>query len=155
MPELKSLKALEKHLKAVIQDVLQDEVLEQVRETEQQAVNEVVYGAGDPIVYERRYTDLGLSDKGNMIPIMSDDGLTLEVYNMTAFKKDGSSNEGMGLDKLVEYGDGGGGFHYDWGEGWWSKARPFTQETVNRLNDSKEHLDQLWAGLHRRGIHVE
>lgn len=154
--EIRSLKALEKHLKEQIQDVLQNEVLEQVRKTELEAIDDIVYGAGTPKVYQRRKNDLGLSDPGNMIPLMTDDGMTLQVHNMTAFNKEyGTENQGMGLDELVEYGDGGGGFQYDYGLGWWSHARPFTQETIDRLNNSKEHLDQLWAGLRRRGIHVK
>lgn len=160
MPVIRSLKALEDYLLDKIDSVLLDEVASGVKDTEQQVIQDVVYSAYSPNVYSRRGANGGLSDKENMTESLVAPG-ELWVENFTPFN-DGydTLNHGFGLDELVEYGDYSSGYCYDYP---FSKAqeptflypRPFTQETMDRLNKTKEYLDQLWAGLRRRGIHVE
>lgn len=159
MPECRSLKALEEYLQKKIDIALLVEVAAGVKEVERQAIQDVVYKAYTPNVYQRRDENGGLADIANMTESLVAPG-ELWVENFTPFN-DGydTMNHGFGLDKLVEFGDYGGGYRYDYPystvqEPTFIYPRPFTQETIDRLRESKEHLDQLWAGLRRRGIDV-
>lgn len=160
MPEFSSLKALEKYLQDKIDSALLVEVARGVKEVEQQAILDVVYDAYTPNVYSRRGVSGGLADKENMTESLVAPG-ELWVENYTPFNGGYNTlNHGFGLDELVEFGDYSSGYCYDYPfsttqEPTFIYPRPFTQETIDRLNKSKEHLDQLWAGLRRRGIHVE
>ena len=164
--EIRSLKALEKHLKEQIDDVLRDEVAKTVKQTEQSAIYDVVYGAygslatNEPKEYRRRY-----DKKGGLASIQNmESGVVagmLHVTNNTPFD-DGynTDNHGIGLDELVEYGDGGGGFSYEWPVGTntfgdFYSPRPFTEETIDRLDATGDHIESLKNGLRRRGIHVK
>lgn len=157
MPEIRSLKALEKYLQDKIDSALLVEVAAGVKEVEQQAIQDVVYKAYTPYMYQRRDKKGGLADIQNMTESLVAPG-ELWVENYTPFNDEyDTMNHGFGLDELVEFGDYGSGYCYDYPystvqEPTFLYPRPFTQETVDRLHQSKEHLDQLWAGLRRRGI---
>lgn len=160
MPEFKTFKELEMYLQDKIDSALLDEVAAGIKEVEQRAIQDVVYGSYDPSTYSRRETHGGLADKNNMEESLVTQG-ELWVENYTPFNEGYDTlNHGFGLDELVEYGDYSSGYCYDypWAiyqEPTFIYPRPFTQETVDRLRVSKEHLDQLWAGLRRRGIHAK
>ncbi len=160
MPEFRSLKDLENYLQDKIDSALLVEVAAGIKEVEQTAIQDIVYNTYDPFVYSRRGTHGGLADKDNMTESLVASG-ELWIENYTPFNEGYDTlNHGFGLDELVEYGDYSSGFYYDYPYSTYQEPtflypRPFTQETIDRLNKSKEHLDQLWAGLRRRGIHAK
>lgn len=148
MPEFSSFGALENYLKDVITNVLLDDVYEVVCENEVEALREVVYGAGTPQWYERRYSAGGMEDKGNMYPSVTED-LTLEVENATPLKPFSVAGFGYGnLDQMIEYG-------YGSMDKWYNVPRPFTQATMEKLASNDAHKNALLYGLVRRGITVK
>ena len=84
MPEFKSLKELEKYLQDKIDSALLVEVAVGVKEVEQEAIRDVVYGAYLPNIYSRRDEKGGLADKENMTESLVAPG-ELWVENYTPY----------------------------------------------------------------------
>lgn len=152
----KSLDALMGSIKKKIDNALENEVAEIVKETEQQSAIYEVYAVYEPRMYERRGGDGGLGDMENMVSTVS--GGTLTVTNETSFNSGyGTSNSGSNLDELVEYGDGGGGHHYDYPDRGFYQPRPFIQKTEESLAAGGCAIPKaaLEIGLERQGIRVK
>lgn len=179
---------LKKQIEARVKKALVEDVAEVVKENESDTIERVVYGvySDPPVVYRRRRGSGGLSDPDNMHVRVLDNAI--EVLNNTPpnyayngheeddyrFERSilGSgvwyeSGDGctirypVGLDELVEYGDGGPGGEYTHKhsskpEGpTFLEPRPFTQETINTLRANKQHVNALRYGLMRSGARVK
>lgn len=164
MPEFRSWADLEAHIKKKVDESLKDEVAEKIKIVEMGAIQDVVYGAygnnetGEPNMYERRMANGGLGDPDNMVAHVSNG--TLYIENFASFNENyGGSNSGVGLAELVEYGNGHGGtYDYYKGKntyGHFAQARPFTQETINRVRADDIHVKALKAALRARGLNVK
>ena len=138
MPTFKSLAALESHIKKCIDNALQDEVLDVVKEYEQQAIDGTVYAAYSPKKYSRRMDGGGLRSEGNMQGVVG--GGVLTVTNTTPVTG-GPGN----LPMIIEGGVGGRSEAY-------AMSRPFTQDTVAYLAGDDAHTKALKAGLESQGI---
>lgn len=179
---------LKKQIEARVKKALAEDVAEVVKENESDTIERVVYGvySDPPVVYRRRRGSGGLSDPDNMHVRVLDNAI--EVLNNTppnyayngheedAYHFDRSilgsgawyeSEDGctirypVGLDELVEYGDGGPGGEYTHKHSSkpegpaFLEPRPFTQETINTLRTNKQHVNALRYGLMRSGARVK
>lgn len=79
--EFKNLDDLSKYLQSNINDILQNEVAESVKDTMLFAVDRTVYDKYDPLYYVRRGDNGGLADRKNIVVIDEDD--TIFVENRT------------------------------------------------------------------------
>ena len=154
----KSLDALMGSIKKKINNALENEVAEFVKETEQQAAISEVYSVYSPKQYDRRGDAGGLADMGNMESKVS--GGVLTVTNETDFdNRYNSLHSGNNLDELIEYGHGAGGLRYTYGDEYpydYIKPRPFIQKTKETLAlDGGDNLKvALEIGLERQGVDV-
>jgi len=152
------------YIQNAVADSLSTEVFNKARTVEDFQIIDTVYGAGNPTVYDsvlhspgqRRGMDGGLLDEENIVGTMvSNDTLSVtnetiaNPYILLGNKVKDSKNIGQPLTPIVEYG---GAENYDFGEGWWSVPRPFTENTIKQLEATGEHVFALQAGLKRNGI---
>ena len=154
--EYRSFAELKEDIQALVDDALKYEVADAIKDCEALTIEKVVYDVYSPNTYERREYEGGLADPENMVEYVKNG--TLTVDNLTEFNQyPASSNSGIGLAELVEYGDGGGGYHYDYGRpgAEFKHPRPFTQETINTLKSSKLHVEVLKKALRARGLDVK
>lgn len=140
-----------------IDDALEHEVADAIREEEAETIAEVVYGVYTPKMYRRRGDMGGFADPYNIEAEVKNGRLT--VKNTTEPNPGGTLNDdavttGKHLDELIEYGHGSSGGFYDFPKRGASfmKPRPFTAKTIEHLRKNKAHLDALKAGLKRLGI---
>lgn len=163
MPEIKSLTELNKYLNKQIRSVMEQEMATMVKNEESKSVEKNVYqqyqpNDGEPFIYERRKTSGGLADKKNMKHKVKNipNGVELSVENVTKGK-----NDKFKIADLVEYGDGFDGKEYEYKDNRintadeYLQARPFTERTVESIQQSNEHLLVMKLGLKARGIDVE
>ena len=152
--KFKSMDEVKKHILSKVFDVMGEEVLDIVVEAEQEAIEDVVYGAGIPKVYGRRRTSGGLQDPSMMFPVRQQTGdkVTMSVFNMAPYNGRSDFFNKPVADGLAETIEFGIEENYDAGHGWWSKPRPFTQSAINDLQGSGDHIMALQIGLNRRGI---
>lgn len=152
------LSQIKAKIETAVKDALSNEVAEAVREEEVKAIKETVYGAYSPVIYNRRADAGGLASDENIEH--SVEGTTLHVRNTTDANPAGTLNNdkvttGKDLPQLIEGGNGSGG-SYDWpirGRDYMA-PRPFTQDTVNKLERNKRHIEALKNGLTRQGLKV-
>lgn len=149
-------KQLLKDLRSDIENVLMDEVLEEVRDTEIKHIEEDVYSVYSPSIYKRRKGDGGLSDPENIVGTVKNMELTVE--NITPFNEEyGGRNSGIGLGEMVN--DGGNYLHdYDYGfrgiEAPYSKPRPFLDNAIEEIENTNSVENTLANGLRKRKYDV-
>ncbi len=146
MPTFRNMKDAQAYLQTKINDALNNEVAAAVKQAESEVIDSVVYAAYQPSKYVRRGFNKGLGDKANMVHTVSSDG-TLTVENITE-QNPAYKHGSYGTNKtagMVEHGT-----NYDY----WTDPfpRPFTQKTIDRLNQTSEVKDALVQGLKRQGI---
>ena len=133
-----------------------------VKQVEHETVNEVL-DEYDPACYQRRKTD-GLDDVNNMVDTV--EGNTLIVVNNTEFNQtqDGNPNyhtssSGIGLAGLIENGNNWDGHQYDYPYGdnvaEFTKPRPFTERTEEKLIETNAHVEAMKEGLREQGFEVK
>lgn len=145
MPTFDSWSALEKHIRKQVNDVLDKEVANAVKDEIIMSVDEVVYGSGSPLVYERRGlspNSEGLGGRSQMHHTVSQDGV-LEVTDDAEAKNDWDMN----LTEAIEYG-------YSNRETWYNQPRPFMENARENLRDGKYHVERMKEGLEKRGFKV-
>lgn len=162
MPTFGNMKSLCSYLQKRIDNALGDEVFETVKQTEQESIEDVVYGAYIPGTYSRRGEDGGIGDTNNIVLGSPVTNGVLEVVNVTEpnpylngiDESDGYADTEKNLPELIERGHGYKGYGYDIvrTNAGYMKPRPFTQETINRLADTKDHVYALKRGLIKQGI---
>lgn len=144
-----------------IDDALEHEVADAIRDEEAETIKETIYGVRTPVyspkMYHRRGDDGGMGDPYNIEHEVKDGVLT--VVNKTDPNPGGTMNNdlvttGKYLDKLIEYGHGSSGGFYDFPKAGanFMKPRPFTAKTIEHLKQNKAHVDALQDGLERQGI---
>jgi len=141
-------------IKGAAREALQNEVYEKVKSVEENHISSDVYGAYSPTMYERRGAGGGLLADENIIgEMVSDD--TLSVRNTaspspsvlgTAY----SPSSDTTFAGWIENGEVNNIFNGT--DAPWTEPRPFTQNTVEELQQTKEHVQALKAGLRARGI---
>jgi len=146
--------ALKSKLTEVVSEALRDDCFKSVQKVEQQHIQSDVYDVYDPSVYDRREYNGGLIADDNII-LTEVDNLTIEVVNITdpnPYARDGATTDKF-LPELVEYGQGYNGYSYDYR---FEKmgVRPFIENTIEDLQQNKQHVDGLRKGLAKRGIQV-
>jgi hypothetical protein len=165
--EFKNIDSMLSYVQNAVMDSLSNEVFNKTRLVEQGQVITDVYDAGIPDVYDsvfhssgqRRGMDGGLLDSENIKGTLISNN-TISITNETIANPyvllgediKESKNIGKPLAPIIEYG---GEENYDFGEGWWSKPRPFTENTIKQLESTGEHVLALSAGLKRHGIESE
>jgi len=153
-----SIGDLESYLKSEIKDCLEYEVAEEVKSAMAMWAEVDVYGAYNPKSYSRRGT---LSNKlfydsqssGDM-SITVKPSIPFNPYRATA-----DENTGMGLEKLVYYGQGAGG-NYGWKEpsdrpATYKQPRPWIDDARAELEGSGSVKSALAMALESRGIPVQ
>lgn len=139
-------------VKKDIRDVLEEEVLNEVKDIELKHINNDVYKY-KPKIYERRLIN-GISDPDNIVGTIQGD-MELEIDNITQFN-DGysTSNHGLGLPQLINDGDDINGYYYDY-PGEFNQPRPFLDNTEEEVERSNRIDDALEKGLRNRGYTVK
>lgn len=143
-----------------IDNALAHEVADAVRKEETETIKEVVYGVYTPKLYRRRGDFDGFGDPYNLEAKVKNG--TLTVRNLTepnpgGVLNDGTVTTGKHLDELIEYGYGSANGSYDFPKrgAAFMKARPFTKETIEHLQQNKAHVSALKKGLKRLGIKIK
>lgn len=154
MAEFRSVKEVEKFLKGVIYDALDQDIADDIKEYESAAARSVVYGAYVPTMYSRRGTLQNVEYMRHTV----DGNLKLEVVNEAPFNDYPSSdNKGNELAMLVELGNGGGGYYYEhfpkYEEPTFSYPRPFIRTAFEEF--SVEAVDDMKQALRNQGLTVE
>jgi hypothetical protein len=161
-----STKDLFKYINEQIEDTMKDEVLETVRDVEQEKIQEVVYDAYRPTEdrWERRYSNGGLMDRDNIRIEEFDktnDGYSMFIKNMTGGNPTANPVQDFTdapnyLAGIIEYGRPDKKGYYTWGSNHdFMKPRPFTYETIRELERTLLHVHAMKRGLRRRGIQTE
>jgi len=150
-----SISSLNAYLQTKINDALNKEVAEQVKEEIQTAISEVVY-IQTPLYYQRRggnaYGGMGnpngtgsLADVNEMSHFVTTVGkdCTLEVQD----DAESSAPWDSRLDENIILGYGNK-------REWYEQPRNFIKTAEENMKESKSHLDSLRDGLIRQGIEV-
>ena len=151
------LKLIEKQIQKQINDVLNKEVAEAVKDEIVMAVDDVVYGSGIPTEYVRRglsTSSNGLGGKSQMHHTVNTNGV-LTVTDDADFNHDfAKNNHGYGtidmsksLTENIEYG-------YGSKSEWWNEPRPFIKKAKDNLKSNKYHVERMKEGLVKRGFKV-
>ncbi len=134
-------------IKSDIEDTLMDEVLDEVKDIELKHVEEDVFSAYSPKIYERRGIG-GIDDPNNIVGTV--DNMQLSVDNATKFNDDyGTYNHGVGLAELINDGDSLNGYFYDY-PGSFNQPRPFIDNTVEEIEKTDSVENALERGMKRR-----
>ncbi len=117
-----------------IKTLVAEEIAEQMIEVEQDIIDENVYEAFAPRVYERREDEGGLRSKGNMeINIKPNgDGVTIEVMNKTRGNSDYKNYYRGYIQPLIEEG------RYMWTRR--PPARPFIDDVQKEIDNNAEEM---------------
>lgn len=131
----KNLKEVENYIIQQVDKVLETHVAPTVKDSIQTAVSTEVYGAGDPIIYQRRnYQNGSLGDTEEMHHKV--EGGTLTVTDDAKSKL--PWNNGRTLAQNI---------HFGYGDEWYSVSRPFMDEAKNILREDKSHVRAMKDGL--------
>lgn len=134
------LESLWNYAKKEIKKTMKNEVVEKMKDVEQEVIQEVVLNAYDSSYYDRRSESTdgreGLISRDNMKPTYIDkkDGISIEMTNDTRGNTNYPNSTNDFIDEIVESGQG-----YTWKSSEIYKnqqARPFTKETQERLDSS-------------------
>ena len=150
--KVKSLKELRKIVEKVIDDSLENEVFEVVRDEEIKSIETDVFAVYTPEIYERRAFG-GLDDEENIVHDEVKNG-TIKIENITEFNPGyETENKGPELAVLIEYGHGNKDYYYDYpSSDEFCDPRPFISNTRKRLKKSGKHKEALKNGLKRNNI---
>jgi hypothetical protein len=145
---------IEVYLQEKLNDCLQKEVAETVKDELQSSISEVVYGAGTPTKYIRRGfgENGGIADKSSMTTELVSNG-TITITPDAERNKGFSNYPGSGYDS-----DKSLAFNLEMGYGdkqqWFNQPRSFVQETKDNLKQNKVHVESLRDALIKRGLDV-
>lgn len=152
--KVKNLSQLFKYLQEEIDESLNSDVLNEIRDAEIYFINQDVLNSYSPKVYKRRLKN-GIDSPKNIINVSSETG-KLIVRNVTEFNPAyDSQNRGEGLAGLLEYGEGWGGFYYDFSSPKFNKPKRFISDTKAAINIGKLHVLSLRSGMKKRGFKIK
>jgi uncharacterized phage infection (PIP) family protein YhgE len=153
---------LEKMIMKKVNNTLNKEVAEQVKEELQTAVSETIYSAGIPSVYERRggnqYGGMGnslgtgsIGDIETMTSKLINNGelqVTPEAERNTDYKFAGIGyDESKSLTENLIKG-------YADKSQWFNEPRNFIETARENMRESKSHVSALADGLRKQGLTV-
>lgn len=152
MTIVNSFKALEALLQKKVAEAMNETVAPGVKSIESENVNEFVYSAYDPEVYERRMNNGGLSDVNNMVHEVSvnGDSVELTVDNNTMSNPDFMPRYGT-PHKIAQEVEFGFGYDYSSGGEPFAEERPFIRETISELQHGKAK-ELMIKGLKKKGL---
>jgi hypothetical protein len=170
--EYKNLNDLMNGIQSAIDKTLENEVFEEVKETELRHIKTDVYGVYKPKEYVRRYGSAGMLDPNNIVIMdeLGNNSVTkgnLSVVNITApnsHTPDGETSINKDLPELIEYGHDDylnrypfvKGYDYAGGKNTtFLEPRPFTANTIDELQTTKAHIVALKNGLSAKGFNVK
>jgi hypothetical protein len=162
MPEFANLDELQVFINGKVEEIMDNEMAQMVKQKESESVETNVYDKyrpnnGEPYVYKRRETSGGLADVSNMQHNVTNNrnGVTLSVENITK-----GQQENFKIADLVEYGDGYNGKEYQFKNNrdgtakQYLVARPFTEKTEDIIEQTNEHVKIMEKGLKSKGIDI-
>ena len=126
-------------------------IAEEMKNIEQEVINEVVYNAYSPTYYERRYEDGGLSDKENMEHDIEEtaNGFIVSVKNITKGNDEYSEAEGYTDGYIADIIEEGKGYGYDLDSV--IGARPFTEISQNVIDYTDKIENTIIRELKKKG----
>ena len=150
--QVMNLNSLEQQLLEIqkqINDCLNKEVAQHVKEQIMTAISIEVYGAGIPQIYVRRGGNVygGMGNTMGTGSLADPQEMHHTVSNCTLKVTDDAqpSNPGFGLelDEAITYGYGRKNM-------WWNKPRPFLSEAVENMETTNSHVEVMKEGLEKR-----
>ena len=148
MAQFNSLKSLEAYIKKQINESLNDDVANTVKTTISEEVENTVYAAGHPVVYQRRgaYEGTGgLGDINEMTHKVYNGVLTVTDDAEAYYDGDNGLDGNKSLAENIEWG-------YGDRESWYNQGRPFIENSKDKLLDEERHISAMKRGLEKRGI---
>lgn len=134
-------------IRSDIEETLNDEVFEEVREVELEHIEQDVLSTYSPKIYERRGIG-GIDDPRNIVGYVKD--MQLSVDNITQFNTGyGTKKRGTGLAQLINEGDSFNGYFYDY-PGEFNQPRPFLDHTILEVEQSNRIENALEKGMRKR-----
>lgn len=138
---------LKAELLVITNDAMDKEVATAIKEQISKSVEDVVYSAGEPLVYQRRNLINGsLGDPSVMNHTI--EGNTLVVTDDADYNSQYDLAGGKSLAYSIEKGYGNR-------DEWWKMPRPFMKNTISELIANKRHVIAMKKGLRRFGLDVE
>ena len=159
MPTFKNLKQLEKYLQLVVKDSMED-VGREAEHKVRKKIDEMVYqNPTEPSDYERTrelknslvHTQPKQNGNEITVEIKHEDSL-IGYYepNQHMSVVDGSELPVDALAEIVHYGKSGKIF----GEGYWTKPRPYMETAKEEIIEEKLHVKALKNSLKKKGLDV-
>ena len=141
---------LMERLKKELRDIT-PAIAEEMKNIEQEVINEVVYNAYSPTYYERRYEKGGLSDKENMEHDIEEtaNGFIVSVKNITKGNDEYSEAEGYTDGYIADIIEEGKGYGYDLDSV--IGARPFTEISQNVIDYTDKIENTIIRELKKKG----
>lgn len=133
-----------------IEKEIAPKIAEEMKNIEQEVIEEVVYNAYTPIYYERR-TSGGLSDKENMKEtiVSKENNIEIKVENVTKGNSEYSDAEGYTTGYIDEIIETGQGYGYDLDS--YIGARPFTETSQNVIDYTDRIVKLFEEELRKKG----
>lgn len=157
MPDFSDLESLRKYLESNMQQVLEKEVFEAIREEMIKTIDDEVYGKYNPTginKYVRKESQGGLKDPANIKGYMINGKLYVrnerKDWEGTKPGAIGTPRNDRSVAEAVEYGT-----RYEWADSKMYQspiARPFMKMTTYRLQGNSKHIIAMIRGLKSRGI---
>ena len=141
---------LMERLKEELRDIT-PAIAEEMKNIEQEIINEVVYDAYSPTYYERRYEDGGLSDKENMEHDIEEtaNGFIISVKNITKGNDEYSEAEGYTDGYIADIIEEGKGYGYGLDDV--IGARPFNEVSQEVIDSTNRIENTIIRELKKRG----
>ena len=141
---------LMERLKEELRDIT-PAIAEEMKNIEQEVINEVVYNAYSPTYYERRYEDGGLGDKEYMEHDIEEtaNGFIISVKNITKGNDEYSEAEGYTDGYIADIIEEGKGYGYGLDDV--IGARPFTEISQNVIDYTDKIENTIIKELKKKG----
>lgn len=155
--DFESLEALERYVLDKAKEAMMNEVATVIKKEQSQQVKREVYEKFEPVEYERREDDGGLSDIRNMETTIrsSTHSVTVTVKNKTKGNSDyGNNPNDKYIDGIIASGQGYQ-YHGVNSKKTYERPRPVDEYTTDELERTKRHVSALIQGLKSRGIDAE
>ena len=150
--KIKNLTQLRNYIEKAINNSLEKEVFEVIKQTQLKHITNDVLSVYSPKIYMRR-DNLGIDDPKNIVfqPVKSG---TLKIQNVTKFNTEyETENKGLGLVNLIEYGHKTSGYLYDYPDDLnYTQPRPFIANTKTEIKQTKSYIKAIKTGLNRNKI---
>lgn len=147
-----SISQLEAYLLTKINESLNINVAEQVKEEIQTAVSETVYSAGTPLYYDRRGgNSAGGMGSANGTGSLGDVQEMHHTVNSGVLEVVDDAEPKMPWDRRLDVG-----IVYGYGdkEQWYNQPRDFLETARENMKESKSHVESMKEGLIKQGLIV-